>query len=44
MIADENGGDVAALLEQVGKRLSGEEREAARAEAEKGANFPRHLR
>ena len=44
LIADENGGDVAALLEQVGKRLSGEEREAARAEAEKGANFPRHLR
>ncbi len=40
LMADENGADVAALLEEVGGRLTGRERRAAREVAEKAASYP----
>ena len=40
LIARNHGADVAALLNDVGGRLSDEERRAARADAEKGTYFP----
>ncbi len=44
LMAQENGADVAALLEDVGRRLSSRQRQTARAEAEKGTYYPLHLR
>lgn len=40
LIADENGADVGALLDEVGGRMSDQEREAAREEAETGTYYP----
>lgn len=40
LMAARNGADVAALLEEVGGRLSDEDRQTARAEAEKGTYYP----
>ena len=40
LIAEENGAEVAALLEKVGRRLSRTERRMAREEAAKGTHYP----
>ena len=40
LMAEENGADVAALREEVGARLSNEDRKTARAEAETGTYYP----
>lgn len=40
LMAAENGADVGALLEEVGGRMSDQEREAAREEAETGTYYP----
>jgi TPR repeat protein len=40
LMAAGNGADVAALLDEVGGRLSDEDRRTARAEAEKGIYYP----
>jgi len=40
LMAAGNGADVAALLEEVGGRLSEEDRQTARADAEKGTYYP----
>ena len=40
LMAEENGADVAALLDEVGERLSDQERQTAREAAEKGTYYP----